>query len=87
MSEEKMDTSEEGNQLSYTSPFSEERTPLSPRLRDEVKEAVSDIMFGGGEVSSHTEWLQREFRQLMKREAEWKFEEERLRSELRTARK
>jgi hypothetical protein len=87
MSGERMDLSEEGNQLSYTSPFSEQKTPLSPCLRDEVKQAVSDIMFGEGEVSSHTEWLQREFRQLMKREAEWKFEEERLRSELRSGRK
>jgi len=44
-------------------------------LSDEVKDAVNDILHGTN-VGSHTEWLQREYIRLMRREAAYKRENE-----------
>lgn len=49
-------------------------------IRPEVKEAVNDIIHGKT-VDSHTEWLQREYFRLMKREAEVKMNESKLRQQ------
>lgn len=43
-------------------------------MRPEVKAAVDDIL-NGTSVDSHTEWLQREYIRLMRREANYKREE------------
>ncbi len=40
-------------------------------MRPEVAAAVEDILHGTS-VNSHTEWLQREYLRLMRREAKWK---------------
>lgn len=42
-----------------------------PGLRPDVQEAVNDILNGMTKDSS-TEWLQREYIRLMKREANWR---------------
>ena len=63
-----------------------EATAERDHLTPEVRAAVNDVMYGT-QVSSHVEWLQREFLQLMKREAEWKHTELALRSELKEWRK
>ena len=46
-------------------------------LRPEVQEAVNDIL-NGKDVNSGTEWLQREYMKLMKREAGLKSKEQAL---------
>lgn len=40
-------------------------------MRPDVGAAVQDILHGTN-VDSHTEWLQREYIRLMRREAQWK---------------
>ena len=44
---------------------------VPPSLAPEVQAAVQDIMHGTN-VDSQTEWLQREFQRLMKREAQYR---------------
>ena len=47
------------------------QTDVPPVLEPEVQAAVDDIMYGSN-VDSSTEWLQREFQRLMKREAQYR---------------
>ena len=47
------------------------QTDVPPALEPQVQAAVDDIMYGTN-VDSQTEWLQREFQRLMKREAQYR---------------
>ena len=52
-----------------------------PELSKEVSDAVNDILFGVS-VDNHTEWLQREYIRMMRREAKMKAEMNVLESKL-----
>ena len=57
-----------------TNSYQQRRVPKRrAELSDDVKNAVEDILHGTS-VDSHTEWLQREYIRLMKREANKKRE-------------